>query len=451
MILIIGGGITGLAAAYELARRGIPFRLHESSASVGGLIRTGHHAGFTIDSGPDSILAQKPAALQLCEEVGLGARVQRSTPPRTSFVLKDGRLHPLPFRSVLGIPTTIGGLARYDLLPPPARARIALEPLVPRGSRDDESVASFFRRRFGPATVDLIAEPLLGGIHAGDIDRLSVQSLFPRLVQAERARGRVLLSLRRRSPSDPSGVFRSLAGGMGELVDAIVSRLPYGSVQLESAATALGRDGASWAVNHPGGITAARAVLIAAPAHVAAHLLAPVDPDAAAICRQVPYVSTASVALGFRREDVGHPLAGSGFVVARRYADARITACTWVSSKWAGRAPKGHVLLRAFLGGAHDPHVVDLSDEELLNTAIRDLSATLGITGDPVVTRVARWRNAGAQHNVGHRAAMSALASRLRGWAGLFVAGSGFESIGIPDCVSHGRAAAAAAAEYVRS
>jgi oxygen-dependent protoporphyrinogen oxidase len=451
VILIIGGGITGLAAAYELARRSIPFRLHESSASLGGLIRTEHQAGFTIDSGPDSILAQKPAALQLCEEVGLGPRVQRTTPPRTSFVLKDGRLHPLPGRSVLGIPTTIGGLARYDLLPSRARARIALEPLVPRGGGDDESVASFFRRRFGRATVDLIAEPLLGGIHAGYVDRLSVQSLFPRLVQAERARGRVLLSLRRRSSSDPSGIFRSLAGGMGELVDAIVSRLPHGSVQLDSAAAALRRDGASWAVDHPGGDTAARAVVIAAPAHVAAHLLAAVDPDAAAICRQVPYVSTASVALGFRRQDVGHPLAGSGFVVARRYADARITACTWVSSKWAGRAPKGHVLLRAFLGGAHDPHVVDLSDEELVNTAIRDLSATLGITGGPVVTRVARWRNAGAQHNVGHRAATAALASRLRGWPGLFVAGSGFESIGIPDCVSHGRAAAAAAAEYVRS
>ncbi len=168
------------------------------------------------------------------------------------------------------------------------------------------------------------------------------------------------------------------------------------------------------------------------------------------MCASVPYVSTASVALGFRRADVAHPLAGSGFVVARRANVLRITACTWVSSKWEDRAPAGHVLIRAFLGGAHDPDVVDEPDDALIGMALRDLAPVLGLGGAPVLARAYRWRHAGAQHHVGHRARMAALAGRLRALPGLFVAGSGFASIGIPDCVADGRSAATSAADYVR-
>ncbi|MBA2603639.1 MAG: protoporphyrinogen oxidase [Acidobacteria bacterium] len=449
MILIIGGGITGLAVAFELARRDVPFLLLEKSQRPGGLIRTEHVDGFTLDAGPDSLLALKPSAIRLCEEIGLGSRLISSTPPRTAFVLKRGRLHPLPSPSVLGIPTGLAALAGYSLLTWGARARLALEPLVPPAEVADESVAAFFERRFGRATVSLIAEPLLGGIHAGRVGELSMRSLFPRLVEAEAKPGRVLRNLRSRGPADPDGLFRSLRSGMGELVEALVTRLPAGSIRLGAAVESLTRGSSSWSVATDAGTVEAAAVILAAPAHAAATLLSSLDPAAAQICATVPYVSTASIALGWRRADVPHPLAGSGFVVARRHNALRITACTWVSSKWPGRAPEGHVLLRAFVGGAHDPHAAALDNEELVSTAVHDVSATLGIAAPPVLARVYRWPDSGAQHTVGHRARMAALGERLGSLPGLSVAGAGFDSIGIPDCITHGRRAAAAAADYV--
>ena len=445
-IAIVGGGIAGLAAAYELASRGVPFQLFERSSRLGGIIRTEHVDGFVIEAGPDSFLAQKPAALELCHSLGLESQLISSTPPRTAFVLKRGRLHSLPSPSVLGIPATWRGIARYDLLGPAARVRLALEPLAPKLARPgDESVASFFRRRFGPATVPLVAEPLLGGIHAGDIESLSLSSLFPRFVEAERRHGSVLRAFRnaRRTPP-PDGLFRSLAGGMGDLVRALEDRMPAGSLHRDTPVESLVRNGEDWRVRAGGTLHTARAIVLACPAREAARLLQPLDGRASELCNQVPYVSTVSIALAWPRGAVRHPLRGSGFVVARRANPVRITACTWVSSKWSGRAPTGTVLLRAFAGGSHDPAVVDLDDRELVEMAVRDLSGLLGITGPPLLSRVYRWRDAGAQHNVGHIARVAEIEGRLARYRGLVVAGSGFRSVGIPDCIADGRAAAAA-------
>lgn len=454
MIAIIGAGITGLAAAYELTRRQVPFVLLEAAPRAGGLIHTEHVDGFTIEAGPDSVLAQKPAALELCEELGLGARVISTRPPRTAYVLKEGRLHALPSPSVLGIPTTWRAIRDYDLLPWSARARLALEPLVPRASLPDESVGAFFRRRFGAAAAELIAEPLLGGIHAGDIERLSIRSLFPRFVEAEERRGSVLASLfgsppyRDLTPAQGSGngAFRSLSSGMGELVAAIERRVPAGAIRYGAPAASLTRSGGEWRVVTPGHVVRSAAIVIAAPAHVAATLLLPIDERAARLCAEVPYVSTASVALAWPREAIAHPLSGSGFVVARRRSAVRITACTWVSSKWDGRAPAGMALLRAFIGGAHDPGAIDLPDDDLVMIAARDVGGVLGIVAAPALARVHRWRDAGAQHHVGQLDRVAAIEKRLAEHPGLFVAGSGFRSVGIPDCVADGRAAGAAAA-----
>jgi len=448
VIIIIGGGITGLAAAYELSARHVPFVVLEAGARPGGLIRTEHVDGFTIDGGADSMLIQKPAAIGLCGEIGLAGRLMPTRTPRTAFVVRGGRLHALPSPSVLGIPTSLGALARYTLLDWPTRARVAIEPLIPARSFADESVASFFRRRFGSRTVDLIAEPLLGGIHAGDVEELSMPSLFPRFTAAEQERGSVMRTVSQ--PARGDGLFRALRGGMAELVDGIVDQLPAGSLLLDTPASGLQRHSTGWRVAAGGDMLEAVAVLIASPAHAASYLLRAVDESASRICGGVPYVSTASVALGWKRSAIDHPLAGSGFVVARRHNTLRITACTWVSSKWDDRAPAGHALLRAFVGGAHDPTAADLTDSEMVDIAVRDLSAVLPIHGPPILTRVCRWPNAGAQHIVGHRARMAGLAERLRKLPGLFVAGSGFDSIGIPDCVANGRRIAAAAADYVR-
>jgi len=450
-VIIIGAGITGLSAAFELTERGIPFTVLEASNRTGGLILTEHIDGFTIEAGPDSLLAQKREGIRLAEQLGLGPRLISTTPPRTAYVLHDQRLHALPSPSILGIPTTWAGIVGYDLLPWPARLRLALEPLVRRGrGLPDESVAAFFRRRFGAATVPLIAGPLLGGIHAGDIETLSIRSLFPRLVEAEARHGSVVRAFRKRRPSTGSdGLFRSLSSGMGELVAAIERRLPPGSIHCNRPATAVRTHPHGWTVESGQEVTHARAVVLALPAHAAASLLAPVDGEAANLCGAVPYVSTASVALAWRRADVQHDLAGNGFVVARSAGAPRITACTWVSSKWDGRARANHVLLRAFIGGARDPDAAWLADDELVDIARREISVVLGIAAVPVLARVHRWQQAGAQHVVGHMARMQRLEDRLASLPGLFVAGSGFRAIGIPDCVADGRAAATAAAQYV--
>ncbi|MEP6918751.1 MAG: protoporphyrinogen oxidase, partial [Acidobacteriota bacterium] len=317
---------------------------------------------------------------------------------------------------------------------------------------DDESVAAFFRRRFGAATVGLVAEPLLGGIHAGRIDTLSIRSLFPRLVEAESRSGSVVRAFREgpRVAGDGGGLFRSLAAGMGSLPTAIERQLPAGSVRRSAPVRALARAGGEWRASTDDGTASGRAVVIAAPAHAAVQLLRPLDEAGAALCARIQYVSTASIALAWPREAVRHPLAGSGFVIARGYNDVRITACTWVSSKWPGRAPAGTVLLRAFIGGAHDPGAVDESDEALASVATRELGGILGISTPPLLSRVYRWRGAGAQHDVGQIARVAAIESRLAAHPGLFVAGSGFRSVGIPDCIADGRAAAVKAAESIK-
>ncbi len=451
MIVVIGGGIAGLAAAFELAARRIPFVLLEASSRLGGLIRTEHVEGFTLEAGADSVLVQKRAALELFEELKLTPHVQTMRRPRTAFVLKHGRLHPLPAPSILGIPTTLGAIASYDLLPPAARVRLALEPFVPARAASDESVASFFRRRFGAATVASIAEPLLGGIHAGDIEQLSVRSLFPRLADVEHAGRSVIREFRPRPRSgDDEGPFRSLRGGMSTLVAAIEARLPAGSVRLSTAAEYIERHGTGWRVSTSSGAIDTRGVLVAAPAHAAARLFARVNRDVAELCAQVRYVSTVSIALVFPRHAIGHRLDGSGFVVARRYNALRTTACTWVSSKWDARAPDGFALLRVYGGGSHDPDAVDLDDDALVEMGTRDLAPVIDVRGAPLMSRVYRWRNAGAQHNVGQLDRVARIEQRLAGAPGLFVAGSGFRSTGIPDCIADGRAAARAAAAWLQ-
>lgn len=465
-VVVAGGGIAGLAAAYELAARGADFVLLESSERLGGLIDTRHESEMIIENGADSILVDKPGALRLCDELGLGARLVSTLPPRTAFVLANQRLYPLPSPSIFGLPTTFGGAARFGLLPWPARARLVAEGLVPRRSTtEDESVASFFGRRFGKATVPLVAEPLLGAIHAGDVERLSIEATVPRLARAELEHSSVLRAFRHRRPAAAGGgVFRSFPGGMGEIVGAIRARLPAAAVRLRTAVTRLERQHDGWRVTAgratasratAGRATAsnvaftARAVILAVPASAAARLLETVDPDAASLCAQVPYVSTVSVALAWPRRSLSHPLDGSGFVVARRHSRARILACTWVSSKWAGRAPAETALLRVFFGGALDPDAINASDAELIDTAARDLGAVLGISGPPVFARVHRWHDAGAQHHVGHRARIVALDARLATLPGLSVAGSGFRVTGVPDCIDDGRAVAAAAYDRI--
>ncbi len=484
-VVIVGGGIAGLAAAYELSRQGVGCVVLERDARPGGVILSEEVDGFTIDGGPDSLLVQKPAGIQLCQELGLGARLVATKLPRVAYILRAGTLHALPAASVLGIPTRVKPFLGSQLFSWPGKLRMGAELFVPRrqDNSGDESIGAFITRRFGREAATYIAEPLLAGIHAGDVNRLSVRALFPQFVEAERTHGSLLRAFRARqsglrepqaalstSRDEPvegrdqkseirnaDGVFRSLPGGLSELVRTLVQSLPPGTLQTgaavtrvsdrpstDSSADAVGSSPRFLVERASGAAVEARAVILAAPAFVTSRLTRDYDADLSRLCGEIPYASSAAIVLAFDRQAVRHPLKGSGFVVPR-VEGSTLLAVSWLSSKWPGRAPDDRVLLRAFVGGARDPHALERSDEELVREALTALTPLLGIAAPPLLSRVYRWERANAQHEVGHLARMAAIEHALTRHAGLYVTGSGFRGTGIPDCIADGRSIARAA------
>ncbi len=448
-VAIVGAGISGLAAAYDVQRRGLSVRVLEASPRAGGVIATECFDGWVLDTGPDSLLVQKPAAVSLCRELGIADRLVSTLTPRTAHILRDGELHAIPEGSFLGFPITVGALARSSLFSLAGKLRMAAEVVVPRGGgAEDESIAAFVRRRFGDEAVDYLAEPLLAGIHAGDAEQLSMQALFPRLLEAERTSGSVIRSFRalRVTPS-PRGAFVSLPGGLGELVGALVGTLAPGTVVVNARVTDV-RRASTYLIESSAGPVQARAVVLAVPSYAAASLLRGFDTTLAALCDGIPYASTATVAFGYRRDQIAHAMRGSGFVVPR-LERSPLLAGTWVTSKWPGRAPDGHVLLRGFLGGGRDPHRLDRTDGELIDSAREEIEWLMGITGAPIFSRLHRWTRHSPQYVVGHLQRIATIELRLASIPGLFVTGSGFRSIGIPDCIADGRATAARAAAHL--
>ena len=474
-VAIIGGGIAGLATAYELSRRHRSFVVLEQAPRAGGVIVSEEVGGFTLDGGPDSLLIQKPAAITLCEELGLGGRLVTTKPPRIAYIQRRGRLYPLPAASVLGIPTRVRPFVETRLFTWPGKMRMGAELFVPRRERDDdESIGSFMRRRFGDEATTFLAEPLLAGIHAGDVDRLSMKALFPRLVEAEKKHGSLLRAFRasgpevrstklevsntnlrtqnaepetrtpnaeRRTPN-ADGAFKSLPGGLSELVRALVAELGNGTVRTGLAVLGISGDGPFSVHMANGDSIDARGVVVATPAYVTSRLMRDRNPALAALCADIPYASAATIALAFRRDAIAHSLNGSGFVVPR-VENSGILAGSWLSSKWPHRAPDDdHALLRTFVGGARDPKALDQSDAELVALSLRALQPLVGLRGDPLFTRVYRFDRGNAQHEVGHLQRLAAIDAALARHPGLFVTGSGFRGVGIPDCVADGRVTA---------
>ena len=349
---------------------------------------------------------------------------------------------------MLGIPTRVAPFLATALFSWPGKLRMALELVTaPRRDGVDESIGSFIGRRFGREAVTYLAEPLLAGIHAGDVEALSMQASFPRLIEAERTHGSVLRAFRslRAGPAS-DGAFRSLPGGIGELVDTLVARLPPGTIRCGSSVAHVAGGGRSFTITTTGGDhVEARAVILAAPAWAVSPMVARVDIELSRLIDRIWYTSSATVAIALRRDQIRHPLNGTGFVVPRVERRA-LMAGSWVSSKWPERAPPGYALLRGFLGGAAHPDVLAQDDESLARSAFGELAALLDIAGEPLFTRVYRWPRASAQHEVGHLARVREIDRRLDAIPGLFVTGSGFRGTGIPDCIADARATAIKAA-----
>ena len=451
-VAIIGGGISGLAAAYELQQRGVPFMLIEQSGTCGGVVRTEHVGGYTIDGGPDALLIQKPAAIEVCRELGLADRL-RPQLHRATFVVRNGRLRELPAASVLGIPTRWLPFITTRAFSWRGKLRMGAELFVRRAAAgEDESIASFIGRRFGREAVDYLAEPLLAGIHGGHPAQLSMHAAFPRLLELERQYGSVISGLRAMALRKPAAAgvaspFVSLPDGMRELTEALLQRLPPSSIRTNAGVEAIDDRAGRFVVTlRDGSRMVAPRLLLATPPAVTSRLLRSVDADLSALCGRIRSASVVTVALGYPRDAVAHPLNGAGIVVPRREG-LSLRALSWVSSKWEGRAPAGHVLMRAYVGGIQDPEAIARSDEDILTAVRRDLATLVGVSGEPEMTRLYRWRDATPQLEVGHAGLMAQIERRLADRPGLGVAASGFRGTGIADCVSDARRQAARLAD----
>lgn len=448
-VAVVGGGITGLTAAYWLcrARRDLKVTLFEQRPRLGGNILTERWEGFLMDAGPDSFLATKPDALALCEELGLRDELITTRPEaHRVYLAHQGRLQPLPEGMALGVPTRLAPFLRTPILTPAGKLRALGDVLVPR--RDvaatlgqDESILEFMTRRVGREAARRIVGPLLGGIYAGDIATLSIQATFPELARMETRYGSLMLGLIMRQRGQRGNTpFRSLRGGMATLVHRLEQRLPPESLQMGVGVERLEPTRTGWRLLLEGGrVEEAHAVVLTVPAHAAAALLP--DCPLGDELRAIPYASTATVFFAFPRDGVHHPLDGAGFIVPT--GEARILASTWVTSKWEGRAPNGQVLVRAFVGGTQSPvSLHQLDDRALMELSRAELERLLGPLPLALFSRAFRYHDANPQPVVGHIERLIRIDSELRSLPGLYLAGAAYRGVGIPDCIRQARAAA---------
>ena len=475
--VVIGGGITGLTACYRLTQQaqagGLPLDvvLLEAGDRLGGVIATHCQDGLLLEEGPDCFLTTKPEGVELCDELGLGAElIGTTTEHRQSFIVRRGKLVPVPQGFYLMAPGSLWPFVATPAFSWPGKLRMALDLVLPRrASEDDESLADFVTRRLGREALERMAQPMLGGIYTADPRHLSMQATMPQFLDMERRHRSLILALRRRQrqagaqqpgacPGPRSGVsgaryglFASFRHGMQTLVDALADRLPAGTVRLQTPVRSLryepshlleGARGGRWTVcPQHGPDLEADAVCLALTAPQAARLLTGLDLELAAGLCDIPYASSAIVTLACDRADVAHPLNGMGFVVPA-VEQRNLIACTFSSVKFAGRAPAGKVLLRAFVGGALQQEQALWPDAKLQDAVLRDLRQLLGLTGTPALCHVSRHASAMPQYHVGHLARVDRLEAAVRHWPGLALAGNAYHGVGVPDCIRSGDEAA---------
>ncbi len=447
--VIVGGGITGLSAAYYLNKAGIPSLLIERRPRLGGVVTTEVVDDCIIEGGPDSFLAAKPWALELIRELGLADEVIGSNDHlRVTYVLRRGRLVPLPDGLMMMIPTRIAPMIATPLLGWGTKFRMLFELFRRPGrtSPGDRSVADFVRDHYGQEAVDYLAEPLLAGVYGGDPRRLSVASVLPRFVELERRYGsltRGVLAAMKKARAEAAGkpLFQTLKGGLGRLTEAIERAIAGACEPVHAQAEALDRGQSGWRVRAGGQWIAAEALVLACPAYEAAALLRNTAPGLARELESIPYSSSMTVALGYERAGFSHHLGGFGFLVPARERK-RLVACTWVGTKFPYRVSDSRVLLRCFLGGAEDAAVLEEPDETVIAMVREELRRIMGVTETPVFARIHRWPRSMAQYTVGHGERVKRIEQETAKLQGLHLAGNAYHGIGIPDCIRTGKQAA---------
>jgi oxygen-dependent protoporphyrinogen oxidase len=449
--LIVGGGISGLSAAYYLAKGGAAASILDPRPRLGGVIQTEHVDGCTLEAGPDSFLAIKPAAVELIRELGLADQLIGSNDHlRITYVRRDGRLVPLPDGLMMMVPTKVLPLLTTRLLGWGTKTRMGLELLrAPKPKPEDESVAEFVEEHYGPEAVDYLAEPLLSGVYGGDPRALSVSAVLPRFVElanrygsltrgvlAERAK-----AARKHSHGPKPPLFQTLKGGLGQMVDAVTASIRGKAETAQARAETVERAGAGFRVRVNGDWLEAGRLILACEAHNASALLATLDGRLAELLGTVPYSSSMTVAVGFDAADFAHPPRGFGFLIPKRER-RRLIACTWVGTKFSYRVPKDKIVARCFMGGMEDAAVLSESDEAIAAATLEELREIAGVTAKPRFVRIARWPRSMAQYTVGHLDRVAEIQARAAAIPGLYLAGNAYTGIGVPDCIRMGRAAA---------
>lgn len=465
-VVIVGGGIAGLAAAYRLRQTApdVQVVLIESENRLGGKIVTERVDGFVIEGGPDTFLSYKPRGVGLCRELGLEDRLHGTNEKiRRTYVMRRGKLYELPEGLTGLIPSRFGPMAKTGLISPLGKLRMGLDFFIPpRPGDGDETLASFVERRLGRELYDRLIEPLLSGIYAGDGEQLSLSATFPQLRQIELEHGcliKGMLATRRNSLSSngrkPDSKIRSAfltpTTGLAEIVEVLEAKLAAVEIRLWARVTHVEANASGYVVALAGGTPLhADAVVLATPAFVTADLVSGLDTQLRNTLKSIPYASTATVSVAYPLSDIPRPLDGYGYIVPR--AEGRsILACTWTSTKFPHRAPEGYGLIRAFIGRAGQEDILDRSDDELLTLVRDELRAVLGITAPPMLHRIFRWPKTMPQYTLGHLDRLRGIEQRLAHHPGLFVAGNGYRGIGIPDCIASGEQAAQNALTYIQS
>ena len=455
--IVIGGGITGLAACYRLqqaaAQRNIPLdvTLLEATGRVGGVIQTEHRDGFLIEHGPDAFISTKPAAKTLCEELGIADQFIGTNPKvRRSFVVRKGTLHPVPEGFYMMAPGSLKPFLKTPLFSWRGKLRMALDLFIPRRERDiDEAVAHFVRRRLGTEAFTRMAQPMIGGIYTSDAENLSLKATFPRFLEMEKAHGSIIKALRAQkkqvaeTSQDTSGprysLFLSFKSGMQTLIDALADILSD-SIRLNTRVEQIQQDvdGTGWRVALSTGETLKSELLcIALPAVQTSALVRSVLNPLATKLNEIPYASSATVNLAFRRTDITHLLDGMGFVVPAT-ENLSLIGCSFSSVKFENRAPEEHILLRAFIGEPTSKS----TKADLIQLCQTDLTPLLGIKDAPLFATINKHTQAMAQYQVGHQDLVGDIERLTSELQGLALAGNGYHGIGIPDCIRSGETAA---------
>ncbi|HEV2835111.1 MAG TPA: protoporphyrinogen oxidase [Pyrinomonadaceae bacterium] len=452
-VVVIGGGISGLAAAHRLLELNpsLNLTLLEASGRLGGTLLTDEREGFLLERGPDSFISEKPEAVALAKRLGIESRlIETNAEYRRSFIVRNGRLRPVPEGFQLLAPSRIWPFLATDVFSFGAKLRMAADLFLPRRSANgmsDESLASFVRRRLGREALERMAQPMVGGIYTADPETLSLRATLPRFLEMERDHRSVILSMfkKARLECGTSGarysLFLSFDRGIGVLVNALEKVIAGCEIRVNSNVASIERH-QGWLIRTNTGQTQeADAICLALPAYVTAELLTNIAPTLATQLNQIKYASTATINFAYRRDAIQHPLDGFGFVVP--FIEKRsLIACTFSSIKFPGRAPENHVLLRAFAGGALQPEIFALDEAEMLQRVENDLRELLGISGKPLFAEVAKWQNSMPQYEVGHLDRVQTIETQVAQLPNLALAGNAYRGAGIPDCIRSGETAA---------